>query len=368
MLWSSQPRSRLSSFFFFSSFLLFPEKRTLLGGPSRGLLFFCESLFLPNTPPLSPRAHSGDTPMEKQNGDPSTSLCNCLKGGLKAFRDRHWLRKKAQHSHKDGAYLAVLLALLWLIASELLELLMLSKAARAVLVEKFATVVAGCIRWCLKPMFNICSCLIAHEAHETQRTGLVNIGPLTSIGLKRSSPGDYKLLALMDSIKDVYFLHVYHFLEEGNKHSKRGKTTLVVRKNMWDLQCAQLRKFLELAEKHGASESDPRGLFGYHGTSAGNAEKIILEGFGPACRRCQGAGAFFSGMLEHSAGFARERGRCPGDILLVILLLDGQQMCGRHMYEHQHLRGHPDRPHLINVAECVFDEKYVVPLARLRGF
>lgn len=236
MLWSSQPRSRLSSFFFFSSFLLFPEKRTLLGGPSRGLLFFCESLFLPNTPPLSPRAHSGDTPMEKQNGDPSTSLCNCLKGGLKAFRDRHWLRKKAQHSHKDGAYLAVLLALLWLIASELLELLMLSKAARAVLVEKFATVVAGCIRWCLKPMFNICSCLIAHEAHETQRTGLVNIGPLTSIGLKRSSPGDYKLLALMDSIKDVYFLHVYHFLEEGNKHSKRGKTTLVVRKNMWDLQ------------------------------------------------------------------------------------------------------------------------------------
>ncbi len=175
----------------------------------------------------------------------------------------------------------------------------------------------------------------------------------------------------MNRIKGLYLRHVNHFLEEGAKHHKNlGKEppTFVVRKNIWDLQCAQLRKFLELAQKHGASESDPRGLFGYHGTSAGNAEKIILEGFGPACRRCQGAGAFFSGMLEHSAGFARERGRCPGDILLVILLLDGQQMCGWHMYEHQHLRGHPASPLLINAAECVFDEKYAMHIARLRGF
>ena len=179
------------------------------------------------------------------------------------------------------------------------------------------------------------------------------------------------LLALMDSIRNLYFPQVSHFLEEGNKHHKKlGKKppTFVVRDNLWDLQCAQLRKFLELAKKHGASASDPRVLFGYHGTSAKNAKKIMCQGFSPRCRHSGFSGAFFSGMLEHSAGFARERGRCPGDILLVILLLDGQQMCGRHMYEHQHLRGHPDRPHLINVAECVFDEKYVVPLARLRGF
>ncbi len=334
-----------------------------MGGPSCGLLFFCESLFLPHTPPLSPRATNGDNPMEKQNGDPSTSLCNCLKGGLKAFRDRHWLRKKAQHSHKDGAYLAVLLALLWLIASELLELLMLSKAARAVLVEKFATVVAGCIRWYLKPMFNICSSLIAHEAHETQRTGLVNIGPLTSIGLKRSSPGDYKLLALMDSIKDLYLRNVRHFLEEGKKlHVRHGKKrpTLAFRDNLWDLQCAQLRKFLELAKKHGASESDPRVLFGYHGTSVENADKIFLEGFSPACRRSSGAGAYFSGELEYSAGYAQQRG--PGDILLVVLLLDG----------HRSRSGGPvlpvcDKKPSIN-GQCVFEEKYAMPVARLRGF
>jgi hypothetical protein len=277
---------------------------------------------------------------------------------------------------------------------------MLSKAARALHVEKYATVVIECTRWCLK-VFVTCSCMTAHEAHDdTQRT---DIGPVTSIEKKKQKRNekrkrakaarrallaltsatlthngknvkkgaDRALLALMASIKDVYFRQVSHFLEEGNKHhERRGQLppTLVVRDNVWDLQCALLRKFLELAKKHGASASDPRVLFGYHGTSTGNAEKIMCQGFSPRCRHSGFSGAFFSGMLEHSAGFARERGRCPGDILLVILLLDGQQMCGRHMYEHQHLRGHPARPHLVNAAECVFDEKYAMHIARLRGF
>ena len=166
----------------------------------------------------------------------------------------------------------------------------------------------------------------------------------------------------MDSIKDLYLHHVNHFLEEGKKHHvSYGKEppTLVVRDNLWDLQCAQLRKFLELAKKHGASESDPRVLFGYHGTSAENAEKIFLEGFSPACRRSSGAGAYFSGELEYSAGYAQQRG--PGDILLVVLLLDGNTS------------GVPvcaiceEKP-VIHVQGCVFDEKYAMPLARLRGF
>ena len=196
------------------------------------------------------------------------------------------------------------------------------------------------------------------------------------------SAEDRALLALMDRIKGLYFHHVNHFLEEGAKHHKKlGKEppTFVIRKNMWDLQCAQLRKFLELAKKHGASESDPRVLFGYHGTSAENAEKIILEGFRPGCRRSNAAGAYFSGELEFSAKYARDhhglvsknsarptsKPEGPGDILLVVLLLDGHLK--EHVYGDLKLRGHPTKQ-LINVAQCVFDEKYAMPLARLRGF
>jgi len=171
------------------------------------------------------------------------------------------------------------------------------------------------------------------------------------------------LLALMDSIKDLYLRNVRHFLEEGKKlHVRHGKKrpTLAFRDNLWDLQCAQLRKFLELAKKHGASESDPRVLFGYHGTSVENADKIFLEGFSPACRRSSGAGAYFSGELEYSAGYAQQRG--PGDILLVVLLLDG----------HRSRSGGPvlpvcDKKPSIN-GQCVFEEKYAMPVARLRGF
>ena len=186
---------------------------------------------------------------------------------------------------------------------------------------------------------------------------------LTHNGKNDKTSADHALLALMDSIKDLYLHHVNHFLEEGAKHHKKlGKEppTFVIRKNMWDLQCAQLRKFLELAKKHGASESDPRVLFGYHGTSVENADKIFLEGFSPACRRSSGAGAYFSGKLEYSAGYAQQRG--PGDILLVVLLLDG----------HRSRSGGPvlpvcDKKPSIN-GQCVFEEKYAMPVARLRGF
>ena len=189
---------------------------------------------------------------------------------------------------------------------------------------------------------------------------------LTHNGKNDKTSADHALLALMDSIKDLYLHHVNHFLEEGAKHHKKlGKEppTFVIRKNMWDLQCAQLRKFLELAKKHGASKSDPRVLFGYHGTSAENADKIFLEGFSPKCRRCQGAGAYFSGHLDFSAVYAGANG-AKGDILLVALLLDGHRSAP--IFGDQNLRGHA-KP-LINVQACVFGETYAMPLARLRGF
>ena len=195
-------------------------------------------------------------------------------------------------------------------------------------------------------------------------------------------------MALMDSIKDLYLRNVRHFLEEGKKlHVRHGKKrpTLAFRDNLWDLQCAQLRKFLELAKKHGASESDPRVLFGYHGTSVENADKIFLEGFSPACRRSSGAGAYFSGELEYSAQYARDHHEVelknsarptskpegPGDILLVALLLDGDRSAPI-FGDHDLRAACDDEPVInvpvINVERCVFDEKYAMPLARLRGF
>jgi hypothetical protein len=64
---------------------------------------------------------------------------------------------------------------------------------------------------------------------------------LTHNGKNDKTSADHALLALMDSIKDLYLHHVNHFLEEGAKHHKKlGKEppTFVVLKNMWDLQCA----------------------------------------------------------------------------------------------------------------------------------
>ena len=56
----------------------------------------------------------------------------------------------ARSSRWDGAYLAVLLAALWLFASELVSL---SRGATSVLVEKPVNLATGCLRWCLRPMF-----------------------------------------------------------------------------------------------------------------------------------------------------------------------------------------------------------------------
>ena len=50
----------------------------------------------------------------------------------------------------DGAYLAVLLAALWLFVSELVSL---SRGATSVLVEKPVNLATGCLRWCLRPVF-----------------------------------------------------------------------------------------------------------------------------------------------------------------------------------------------------------------------
>ena len=56
----------------------------------------------------------------------------------------------ARSSRWDGAYLAVLLAALWLFASELVSL---SRGATSVLVEKPVNLATGCLRWCLRPVF-----------------------------------------------------------------------------------------------------------------------------------------------------------------------------------------------------------------------
>ena len=55
----------------------------------------------------------------------------------------------ARDSRWDGAYLAVLLAALWLFASELVSL---SRGATSVLVEKPVNLATGCLRWCLRPV------------------------------------------------------------------------------------------------------------------------------------------------------------------------------------------------------------------------
>jgi hypothetical protein len=89
----------------------------------------------PTSPPLSPRAaQNGATPLTK-----------------------------AQLTRWDGAYLAVLLALVWLFV---LELIIVSKAARTVLVEKPVAFVAGCTKWCLQPVFATWSFLMSFRSLE----------------------------------------------------------------------------------------------------------------------------------------------------------------------------------------------------------
>jgi hypothetical protein len=119
-------------------------------------------------------------------------------------------------------------------------------------------------------------------------------------------------------------------------------------------------------------------LFGYHGTSAARAAKIMREGFSERCRRSHGEGAYFSGAMEYSAKYARdhhglssrnsareptEHPEGPGDILLVALLLDGHKTTSTWALD----RKAPNVP-VISATWSVFDEAYAMPLARLSGF
>ena len=102
--------------------------------PSSVALALAATAPLPS-PPLSPRAaQNGATPLTK-----------------------------AQLTRWDGAYLAVLLALVWLFV---LELIIVSKAARTVLVEKPVAFVAGCTKWCLQPVFATWSFLMSFRSLE----------------------------------------------------------------------------------------------------------------------------------------------------------------------------------------------------------
>ena len=147
---------------------------------------------------------------------------------------------------------------------------------------------------------------------------------------------------------------------------------------MWDVTRERTRAFLSLCARSGASPADVsrRVLFGYHGTSAARAAKIMREGFSERCRRSQGEGAYFSGAMEYSAKYARdhhglssrnsareptEHPEGPGDILLVALLLDG------HKNTWVLDRKAANVP-VISATWSVFDEAYAMPLARLSGF
>ena len=147
---------------------------------------------------------------------------------------------------------------------------------------------------------------------------------------------------------------------------------------MWDVTRERTRAFLSLCARSGASPANVsrRVLFGYHGTSAARAAKIMREGFSERCRRSQGEGAYFSGAMEYSAKFARdhhglsprnsareptEHPEGPGDILLVALLLDG------HKNTWVLDRKAANVP-VISATWSVFDEAYAMPLARLSGF
>jgi len=147
---------------------------------------------------------------------------------------------------------------------------------------------------------------------------------------------------------------------------------------VWDVTRERTRAFLSLCASAGASPAnvERRVLFGYHGTSAANAAKIMREGFKEQCRRSHGEGAYFSGVMEYSAKYARDHHGLssrnsarevppapegPGDILLVALLLDG------HKTAFELNRKAPDVP-VISATWSVFDEAYAMPLARLRGF
>ena len=88
----------------------------------------------PETPPEAPHAQNGDTSLTT-----------------------------AQLYTKDGAYLAFVLAFLWILVSTLFTF---SKATVAVLVETPASFVASTTRWCLKPVFATRSLLMSRRGSE----------------------------------------------------------------------------------------------------------------------------------------------------------------------------------------------------------
>ena len=100
----------------------------------------------PPEPPATPWRKAGNKKRKKQdNASPAASPVAPARAdngdtAATAARDSRW----------DGAYLAVLLAALWLFASELVSL---SRGATSVLVEKPVNLATGCLRWCLRPMF-----------------------------------------------------------------------------------------------------------------------------------------------------------------------------------------------------------------------
>ena len=77
-------------------------------------------------------------------------LAGCAACGTRARGQRRCDATPARSSRWDGAYLAVLLAALWLFANELVSL---SRGATSVLVEKPVNLATGCLRWCLRPVF-----------------------------------------------------------------------------------------------------------------------------------------------------------------------------------------------------------------------
>jgi hypothetical protein len=92
------------------------------------------------TPPATPAA-----PARADNGDTTV--------------------KPATGSRQDGAFLAVLLALLWLFVSEMISL---SRATTAVLVEKPTSLATRSLRWCLRPVIAARSCLMSFLSNATR--------------------------------------------------------------------------------------------------------------------------------------------------------------------------------------------------------
>ena len=104
-----------------------------------------EKRLRPPEPPSTPWKKAGKKKKKQDHASPAASPATPARAengdaAVTPVRDSRW----------DGAYLAVLLAALWLFASELVSL---SRGATSVLVEKPVNLATGCLRWCLRPVF-----------------------------------------------------------------------------------------------------------------------------------------------------------------------------------------------------------------------